>query len=200
MAMIAYADQHPDALFHALCVGEVDLQRFNVLSTGTLVGPQYTVTVGILGASHFVRVAHAWDALTEIFACTGSPITPSRVSSPLADVLDHPVERTEGELTYRFSADVLTNNRRRKRFDATQAVDDFTDLLAPSISDQQVGLSFEFPHPRERLPFLPVTMVHAQVNRAWTQLTIRTVHAYPDDNDGSAVLTRTLIHFGGTST
>lgn len=178
----------------------VDRSRAAVL----LGGRRFEVEVGILGASHFMTIrpqdADDHAQLTEVFACGEVEVAAQRLYfGPLGGLgVILPVTQTllDGAYTYTFEA--WTNCWSPGIYTLVVDLERETVRAQAAKGDLPLGLAFEFPS----LPSVdgaasyqrPLTLVLMEVDPRKGELTLRTIHSYP--NEERVVFTMT--HFTPT--
>ncbi len=184
-----YVDQSAKDLRFYLVQGNVDVTTLTILATDTVAWGERSVTMGILGASHFLSIAGCeTPTLHEVFACAElDTFGPFLKSGPLGQ-LQATVEIAVGTLAYTFTPRLVS-------WDAGE--EELQQLIDAVVRAQgcanQIGLLFEFPATGSgsRRPY---TIVWGD---AADELLVRTVHCYP--NEATLVFTETRIRERTTS-
>lgn len=181
--MMAYVDQSAKDLRFYLVQGNVDVQSLTILATDTVAWGERSVTMGILGASHFLSIAGCeTPILNEVFACADlDTFGPFLKSGPLGQ-LQATVQITVDALAYTFTPRLVSWD------EGEEELRQLIDAVARAKGcANQVGLLFEFPSTGNdsRRPY---TIVWGD---ATDELLVRTVHCYP--NEATLVFTETTL-------
>lgn len=183
--MSTYVDQSASGLRFYLISEAVDVSPFVVIKTTEFQWNHQQIEMGILGASHFLRIDRGEGRhLSEIFACAEMDFSTSFIKS--APFLDLPaqVQVEQGGVRYRFVPRLMSWGNGAERLASLR------ERIAHAIPSQRTwGLEHEFP----RLPGTPentppLTLMWARVGG---QFTLETAHCYP--NDGQIVFTTTTL-------
>lgn len=180
-----YVDQSATGLRYFLVADAVDVTPFSVIETTSFQWHHRKIEMGILGASHYLRID--WGdgkVLTELFACADPQIEAAFVKS--APFTDLPA-RTEvpfADKVYRFAPRLVSWEEGEAEL-ATLV----RSVEGSHPDHRQWGLMHQFPSlsgDDEKKP--PLTLVCARVIG---QLTVKTAHCYP--NEGQIVFTTTTV-------
>jgi len=187
-----------------LTSADVDLDQLSPIVRNSVqigaAGKELAVEIGILGASHFMRLSAERDdkaaQLTEVFACSEIVTKDQRhYCGPLGD--SGAIELFEQSVLdnrFHYSFEAWT---REWSDDGTQRA---VEILAKQIkrcrddfNSMRIGLEFEFPSKREDITEdqKPVTLVLLKADDPSGNLDLRTVHSYP--NEGKVVFSRSIL-------
>lgn len=174
--MVGYTDQSADALWLTLADGELDTRQFSVLSEASYNAEDGSVlSVGIIGASHFLSIHANGKRFTEVFACIPEVRTERTLERfPLHALVDRTVELPLHR--YRFTAQAVPWDR---GLDEREALLD--QIRSARSGNGELGLSFTFPDS----PSAPPAFRGKAQTAVWVQVTghrilVRTLHAYPE--------------------
>lgn len=184
-----YVDQSASGLRFYLVAVAVDVEPFTVIATQQLKWNHHSIEMGILGASHFLRIDDGdGRTLSEIFACAEIDLQKSFIkSAPFSDLPTQVQVQSEG-VQYRFSPRLVAWK------DGIAELNELRKQVAYSSDDARTyGLEHQFPSLHsddETKP--PLTLMWAKVGG---QFTLRTAHCYP--NEGQIVFTTTTLNKKG---
>lgn len=180
-----YVDQSAAGLRYFLIAQKIDVSPFSVIGTSRFRWDHRWIEMGILGASHYLRVD--WgngQVLTELFACAEPELDVAFVKS--APFQDLPVrsEVTFADKVYRFTPWLVPwSEGEAELAELANRVED------SHPTHRQWGLQHQFPSlPGDTAGKPPLTLVHAKVGG---QFTLKTAHCYP--NEEQIVFTTTTI-------
>ena len=177
-----YVDQSADNLRLSVVQGPIDLSQLHVISTTTLTlnATEYILLMGIIGASHYIMLVtnEGEVVLTEVLACLSLEAENTLLDS-VRDV--RALSLNVGNVHYAFTSDKYMWCTGKHKFE--QLVN-----LTKCTNNTSASLSYVFPTNKKTL-FKPTTIVTAVVSGHL--ITIKTVHAYP--NEDALVFTRTIL-------
>lgn len=184
MTTLPYVDQSASGLRFYLVAGAVDVEPFTVIATRRLYWNHHKIEMGILGASHFLRIDYGdGNILSEIFACAEMDLKQSFIkSAPFSD-LPAQVQVPFQGMRYRFSP------RLANWEDGIAELEDLRKQIALASKERTWGLEHQFPSlPGDDETKPPLTLMWAKVGG---QFTLKTAHCYP--NEGHIVFTTTTM-------
>jgi hypothetical protein len=174
MSEIKYEDTTHKALGLIVAENDLDVTNLSIIER-KVIGD---IEIGVLGASHYIKVRDNDNILTEVFACksiSGADYQP-------LSVLDDDIENEYKGFMYSF-------NQLTFEGDEVDGIINLYDLLYDG--DSENGLKVEFPT-NDVVQFPPVTYVQITQNIE-KYLEVITLHAYPEEN--VVVTTETKIKF-----
>ncbi|MBE9040715.1 DUF2617 family protein [Oscillatoriales cyanobacterium LEGE 11467] len=188
---VPYQDVSSARLCYSLLRGTPDLEVLQPISTIDLVvpteGQSISVTIGILGASHFMSVRFPDDrAIAEVLACLElrEADAIARLSClDLSGTLTQVCEKLN-QGTYRFQVwcqDWSETGCQEK-------VERLAAQIRKANGNTEAGLAFEFPSSETDRPLdrPPVTLVLLRIRNSSPEVfELQTVHSYP--NEGRVV-------------
>lgn len=182
---VDYVDLSASGLRYYLVSTGMDVTPFTIISQQTFQWDHRKVTMGILGASHFLRIdSGEGKVLTELFACAEIEATAASLrSAPFPD-LPAKVEAPFAGMTYRFSPRLVPWE---------DGVNELSELRravqVASATHRTWGLEHQFPSPDgDGNDKPPLTLVHAKVGGKFN---LKTAHCYP--NEDQIVFTTTTM-------
>lgn len=182
---IPYVDQSASGLRFYLVAAAIDVEPFTVIATQQLKWNHHAIEMGILGASHFLRIDDGEGrVLSEIFACAEIDLQKSFIkSAPFSDLPAQVQVQSEG-MQYRFSPRLV------RWEDGAAELDELrTQIIRSSNQTRCYGLEHQFPSlPGDDETKPPLTLLWAKVGG---QFTLKTAHCYP--NEGQIVFTTTTM-------
>jgi hypothetical protein len=182
---IPYVDQSASGLRFYLVAGAVDVEPFTVIATRQLQWNHHKIEMGILGASHFLRIECGdSDVLSEVFACAEVDLERSFIkSAPFSDLPAQVQVPFEG-MRYRFSPRLVCWE------DGAAELCELRKQIAESSVERRTwGLEHQFPSlPGDDETKPPLTLLWAKVGG---QFTLKTAHCYP--NEKQIVFTTTTL-------
>lgn len=183
---IPYVDQSASGLRFYLVAGTVDVTPFDVITTQAFQWHHHKIEMGILGASHFLRIN--WGdgrVLNEVFACAEIDLQQSFIkSAPFTD-LPAEVRAPFADTVYCFKPRLVSWE------EGVHELSEMRSHIANASSDHRTwGLEHQFPSlPGDDETKPPLTLLHAKVGG---QFTLKTAHCYP--NEGQIVFTTTTVN------
>ncbi len=174
MQATGYIDQSAKDLRFTLALEAVDERQFTLLRRQNFITPWISVTMGVIGESHFLIFRAGNITLSEVFACmeVRTNITPITYGKPRA------VEIKIADLGYRFVPRITPWE---------EGLEALNELHYHALQGCDRGLHCEFPATEDGR--VPTTVLVASVKD--DVLTVRTAHAYP--NEDLIVFTRTMV-------
>jgi hypothetical protein len=180
-----YVDQSATGLRYFLIAEGVDVTPFEVIDTASFRWDHRRIEMGILGASHYLRID--WgdgQVLTELFACADPQLDVAFVKS--APFKDLPVRQEVdfADNLYRFVPRLVSWNEGKDELaELVQAI------VGATPERRQWGLTHQFPSlPGGDETKPPLTLVYARVGGTFT---LKTAHCYP--NEDQIVFSTTTI-------
>lgn len=193
---VPYQDVSSEGLCYSLLRETPDLEVLQPISTIDLVvptkGQSISLTIGILGASHFMSIRFPDDgAIAEVLAClqlreadTIARLSPLDLSGPSTRVSE---KLNQG--TYRFQVwcqDWSETGCQEK-------VERLAKQIKKANGNTEAGLAFEFPSSDtdRQLDCQPLTLVLLTIRHSSPEaFELKTVHSYP--NEGRVVFSHSL--------
>lgn len=155
--------------------GQVDLSQFLILQTNTFSWNNTKVTIGILGASHFISVEQSGSVFTEICACVDGKFS-NDVTIHTANTI-----RNLGDVVQTKTSGILHMFDYNVKNDLTLPTAT-TELSRPLTNRHK--LEHSFPN-NEATEVGGYTFVTVDIDDT---MKVQTIHTYP--NKGKYVLTR----------
>lgn len=184
-----YVDQSAKGLRYYFAHGIEDVTELTVLASIDCSWKEHTLTMGILGASHFlhVRGPHGRD-FTEILACAELSIhNPIASYAPCSDAFITKIQHSIHRYLYTFQSQLWEWSEGEMHLHALQVA-----VTEACNRDHTLGLTHQFPSldnvPNQKPP---LTLIWA---RAGEDFIMRTAHCYP--NEDRFVLTTTTLSRG----
>lgn len=182
---LPYVDQSASGLRFYLVRDRVDVSPFTVIKETSFRWNHLDVDMGILGASHFLRINDRLFSLSEIFACaTIEHQKPFVQAAPFPD-LPSQIQVPFEHFLYRFKPRLVSWESGVKELGILRAA-----IARSGSRTRTYGLEHQFPSlPGDEETKPPLTLVYAKVGG---QLTLKTAHCYP--NEGQIVFTTTTLN------
>ena len=188
---LPYQDVSSARLCYSLLYGTPDLDVLQPISTIDLVvpseGQRTCLTIGILGASHFMSIRFPDDrAIAEVLACLELPEADALARLRSLD-LSGSLTRVSQKLargTYRFQVWCQDWDE----MGCQETVERLAAQIQQANGNTEAGLAFEFPASEgdRQLDHQPVTLVLLRIrNSSPEAFELKTVHSYP--NEGRVV-------------
>lgn len=180
-----YADQSASALRFYLRAGYVDVTELSIIRETSFAWNHQTIEMGILGASHFLRISSPdGKVLSEVFACTELDLPGSFIKSAPFDELAPKVEARHAGLCYRFSPRLVGWDDGKEELEILREA-----IASNDAANRMHGFEYQFPVlPGADLSKPPLTLMSAKVGG---QFTLKTAHCYP--NEEQIVFTTTTL-------
>lgn len=185
---LPYVDQSASGLRFYLVRDYVDVSPFTVIAETSFRWNHLDIDMGILGASHFLRINDKATPVSEIFACAElmheKPFVRAAPFPDLPSQIQVPFEN----LFYRFIPRLVSWEDGQEELAILR-----TAIARSGNKTRTHGLEHQFPSlPGDDETKPPLTLVYAKVGG---QLTLKTAHCYP--NEGQIVFTTTTLNKKG---
>lgn len=174
MQATGYIDQSAKDLRFTLALEAVDERQFTVLRRQNLITPWISVSMGVIGESHFLIFRAGDITISEIFACMEVKTN----STPIISGRPEAIETKVADLGYRFVPRITPWQ---------EGLEALNELHHHVLQGRDRGLHCEFPATEDGR--VPTTALVAKMKG--DTLTVRTAHAYP--NEELIVFTRTTV-------
>ncbi len=173
---MVFIDQSATNLQLALYSGDVDLSPLNIITETTQqLSPTRSLQVGIIGASHFIKIRYGANFFTEIFACTDlSAFQPNKLYADNTKELKNlSIDRING-LQYDFQ-------HQFQSLEDQEQIYQEVDQAINQLSTKGIHLSFTFPQ-SDDTAFTARTITVADVSEDLSIIQSFTIHEYPQEN------------------
>ena len=171
---LVYIDQSANDLKLLVTEGELQLDQFQVLCSDSIKREHVTFDMGIIGASHYMRIKTADGQLNEIMACVDVEYEQLLNTAPLQfsqDIIE--ADQESMKIRYRCSPKIY------RWEEGTQAMSFVAALVAEvENSAGQIGLIHEFPGSSTDRP--AQTIVWGELVNE-NEIHARTIHSYPNE-------------------
>jgi len=172
---MVFIDQSATNLQLAIYDGDVDLSPLNIIKEAQQqISPTLSFRLGIIGASHFIKIQHGSHFFTEVFACTDlQAFQANKLNPSTGELKNFSLERTNG-LQYEF----------QHQFHSLKDQDLISQQLnreVSQLSSKGVHLSFIFPK-SVASPFTARTITVADINEDLSLIKTFTIHEYPQED------------------
>lgn len=172
---MVFIDQSATNLQLALYDGDVDLSPLNIITESSQqLSPTRSLQMGIIGASHFIKIQYGAYFFTEIFACTDLSTYHSSKLYPNSTkkLKNLSIERTNG-LLYDFQHQFHPLKEQELIYkELTQSID--------RLSAKGIHLSFTFPKAQNN-DLVARTITVADVSEDLSTIQSFTIHEYPQE-------------------
>lgn len=184
-----YVDQSAAGLRFYLVADKVDVEPFTVISNQHFRWNHREVEMGILGASHYLRINCGEERfLTELFACADIETQASAIKSSPFENLPAKIEVPFVQCRYRFTPRLVSWDDGDAELTKLRQ-----DISRASTRYRTCGLEHQFPSlPGDDETKPPLTLIHAKIGN---RLTLKTAHCYP--NEEQIVFTTTTLNKEG---
>ncbi len=172
---MVFIDQSATNLHLSVYDGDVDLSPLNIIKqTSQQLSPTRSLHMGIIGASHFIKIQYGTHFFTEVFACTDLAAFQSNKLYPdsTKELKNLSIERTNG-LQYDF----------QHQFHALKEQDliyQELDAAVNRLSSKGIHLSFTFPQ-ADNNKLIARTITVADVSEDLSTIHSFTIHEYPQE-------------------
>lgn len=172
---MVFIDQSATNLQLSLYDGDVDLSPLNIITQSSQqLSPTRSLQMGIIGASHFIKIQYGSYFFTEIFACTDlSTFQSSKLYIESTKELKNlSIERTNG-LQYEFQHQFHSLNKQEHIYkELAQQIN--------QLSAKGIHLSFTFPKAQNN-NLIARTITVVDVNEDLSTIQSFTIHEYPQE-------------------
>ncbi len=173
--LMVFIDQSATNLHLSVYDGDVDLSPLNIIKqTSQQLSPTLSLHMGIIGASHFIKVQYGSDFFTEIFACTDLTDFQSNKLYPNStkELRNLSLERTNG-LQYNFQHQFHALKEQALIYQEL-------DTAVKRLSPKGIHLSFTFPQAHNN-KLIARTITVADVSEDLSTIQSFTIHEYPQE-------------------
>ena len=184
---MVFIDQSATHLQLAIYDGDVDLSPLNIIKEAhQQVSSSLSLHMGIIGASHFIKIQHGSHFFTEVFACTDLKAFQSSKLYPdsTKELKNLSIERANG-LQYEFQHQFHSINDQALIYKEL-------DTAINQLSSKGIHLSFTFPQSNDK-ELVARTITVADVNENHSTIQSFTIHEYPQE--GIIVTNRSRFSF-----
>ena len=172
---MVFIDQSATHLQLAIYDGDVDLSPLNIIKEAhQQISPTLSFRLGIIGASHFLKIQYGQDFFTEIFACTDLEAFQANKLYPdsTKELKNLSIEKANG-LQYEFQHQFHSLNEQ-------DLINKELDKAISRLSSKGIHLSFTFPQ-ADNNTLVARTITVADVNEDLSTIQSFTIHEYPQE-------------------